>query len=134
MRWLSLFTVMMLLLRSLAPCCFADGADPSHAPMFISKLLGLEINHHHHMAMGKAEMPSNALNINSGMNIPISSEDWSTFFANFFLVALVRTVWLAILLSIILRLSKYSEKPLFKFLSLLDPPPRKSTLIVFQNS
>jgi hypothetical protein len=115
----------MLLLRSLAPCCFADGADPSHAPMFIQMLFSPHIEHHQHMGMGNHAMPmNNPLNINSGMDLPTPMGDWSTFFANFFLIALVQTNWLGILFLITQRMARDGTKPLAAHLSVIDPPPR----------
>ena len=126
MRWFSFLAVFMLIVRSLAPCCFADMTDTSHAHMFLGVVSHALFGDTHTPAVPCHPTPTTP-NFDSGMLLFFPQSDWQTFLAEFFLGVFNQITLLIFLIVLLARLALHALVPRLTHLFLFDPPPRRTT-------
>jgi hypothetical protein len=126
MRWSSILAVVLMVVRSFAPCCFTHGANTPHTEMLLNILLfGASDHTHRHLPIPCFEMSTpNDLDIDSTLPLEFPFGSWNDFVSNFFLVALLGAAPFAILLLLHTRLTAQNNLTRLARVFPIDPPPR----------
>jgi hypothetical protein len=125
MRWFSFFAALMLIVRSFAPCCFADWSRMPHAHMMLGAFSADAFAHHHEPMPCPAAIAPGTPSIGTGIILSLPFGDWQNFLANFFLVAFAHARGLDFDLPMIALIAAQTLLLRARFIRPLDPPPRQ---------
>jgi hypothetical protein len=128
MRWFSVLAILMLVVRSLGLCCFADWAKIPHDHIIVGTVTPEEFAHHHdpppQMA---AELPaSHTTIIHSGIVLSVSFGEWLTVLSDFNLLVYPYAPLFLVPLPLLARVAANDSLPHQLALLQIDPPPRST--------
>lgn len=126
MRWFSMLALLMLVARSVAPCCFADWSSAPHTHVLLGLVTADAFAHHHSMMPCFESSMLGARNLDNGIIFSFPFDDWQNFLSKFLLIALSRAMAFAIFLLLIAQVAKRDELSRLHLAFEFDPPPRRS--------